>query len=89
VAACSSCSAKQYVYAGVEFGSERWCSITFVDGAVPADCSTPCNDNQTKYCGAGQRLNLYVEYRRKFWCSKSDLLFGLRVITQRRVARQK
>lgn len=76
MAACSSCSAKQYVYAGVEFGSERWCSITFVDGAVPADCSTPCNDNQTKYCGAGQRLNPYVEYRRKFWCSKSDLLCG-------------
>jgi hypothetical protein len=72
----AACSAKQFVYAGLKFGGERWCGIAFVNDAVPADCSTPCNDNQTKYCDTGQKLNLSLEYRRKRWCSKSDHFAG-------------
>lgn len=63
VAVCvAACQASNYIYAGLEYGQECWCGNSFAAGAVPTaitDCSTPCKNNATEYCGAGQRLNVY------------------------------
>ncbi|KAK2002194.1 WSC domain-containing protein [Colletotrichum falcatum] len=58
----TACAAVGYTYVGLEYGGECWCGNTLAGTALPAkaaDCSMPCNDNSTEYCGAGNRLNLY------------------------------
>jgi hypothetical protein len=63
VAVCvAACATSKYIYAGLEYGEECWCGNSFAAGAIPTaitDCGTPCADNATEYCGAGQRLNVY------------------------------
>lgn len=57
-----ACKTTPYTYAGVEYGGECWCGNAFSSGAIPApigDCNMLCDDNQTEYCGAGSRLNVY------------------------------
>ncbi|OHF01835.1 WSC domain-containing protein [Colletotrichum orchidophilum] len=63
VALCiETCAASRYTYIGLEYGGECWCGNTLATGSVPADaadCSMPCADNSTEYCGGSSRLNLY------------------------------
>ncbi|KAF6787081.1 fungistatic metabolite [Colletotrichum sojae] len=64
VANCvAACSGRRNTYAGLEYGGECWCGNALAEGAVPADnaaeCSMPCADNSTEYCGGPSRLNLY------------------------------
>ncbi|TLS26598.1 hypothetical protein PpBr36_04227 [Pyricularia pennisetigena] len=64
VAACvSSCSAKGYKYAGLQYGGECYCGNAQGQGSVLAaaqDCSMPCRDNATEYCGGPSRNNVYL-----------------------------
>ncbi|KAF8849870.1 heme peroxidase [Acephala macrosclerotiorum] len=58
VAACSP-----YLYAGAEYGRECWCADSFGAGATLApdsDCSMTCAGNQYEFCGAGDRLSVYI-----------------------------
>ncbi|KUJ22208.1 uncharacterized protein LY89DRAFT_729673 [Mollisia scopiformis] len=58
VAACSP-----YLYAGAEYGRECWCADSFGAGSVLApdsDCSMTCAGDQYEYCGAGNRLSVYI-----------------------------
>ncbi|KAF4633357.1 hypothetical protein G7Y89_g4765 [Cudoniella acicularis] len=58
VASCSP-----YMYAGAEYGRECWCADSFGAGSVPApdsDCSMTCAGNPYEYCGAGNRLSVYI-----------------------------
>ncbi|OTA08586.1 hypothetical protein A9Z42_0002750 [Trichoderma parareesei] len=61
----------EYKYAGVEYGQECWCgdslNLAGWEGAVPgknvtsSECDVVCPGNSTEYCGAGNRLQLYVK----------------------------
>ncbi|KAH8801571.1 heme peroxidase [Xylogone sp. PMI_703] len=56
-------SCKGYLYAGAEYGRECWCGNSFGQGAVltsDSDCSMTCVGDQYEYCGAGNRLSVYV-----------------------------
>ncbi|KAG6007584.1 hypothetical protein E4U21_005782 [Claviceps maximensis] len=50
-------------YFGVEYGQECYCGDVLQPGSVrannEADCSFLCPGDQTQYCGAGLRLELY------------------------------
>jgi len=63
VATCvAGCAAKNYLYAGLEYGQECWCGNTFGVGAVPApasDCKIVCADKPGEFCGGSSRLNVY------------------------------
>lgn len=57
-AACSP-----YKFAGVEYSRECWCADSFGAGSVQAadsDCSMTCAGDQYVYCGAGNRLTVYI-----------------------------
>ncbi|KAH8846243.1 hypothetical protein MCOR01_003446 [Pyricularia oryzae] len=65
VAACvSACKAKNYKYAGLQYGGECWCSAADMPpSALPAplsDCSMTCRDNKTEFCGGNSRNNVYL-----------------------------
>lgn len=51
-------------YFGVEYGRECYCGNTLQAGSVKAtdqdDCSFPCPGDNSEYCGAGKRLELYM-----------------------------
>ncbi|GKT41139.1 WSC domain-containing protein [Colletotrichum spaethianum] len=56
------CSAGRYTYAGLEYGGECWCGNVLANTSISAkaaECSMPCADNSTEYCGGSSRLNLY------------------------------
>ncbi|KAL7925365.1 heme peroxidase [Trichoderma austrokoningii] len=60
--ACSEfCS--DYRYFGTEYGDECYCG-SFLEStsetAPLADCNMPCAGNQFEYCGASNRLELYI-----------------------------
>lgn len=58
----AGCSARNFLYAGLEYGQECWCGNAFSAGSVPApiaECKTPCGDNKNEYCGGSSRLNVY------------------------------
>ncbi|KAI1766176.1 hypothetical protein GGR53DRAFT_464578 [Hypoxylon sp. FL1150] len=58
------CSGKGTTYFGVEYARECYCGNKFETGSVPApesDCSMLCAGDQTEYCGAGNRLSVYVK----------------------------
>ena len=63
IAACAAaCSAYQYF--GAEYGRECWCGDSFAAGSVltsDSDCSMTCAGDSTSYCGAGNRLSVYVK----------------------------
>jgi hypothetical protein len=53
-----------YTYFGVEYGVQCYCGNSLNAGSVPAppsDCSFPCPGNETEFCGAGNRLNVYSD----------------------------
>ncbi|KAK5999297.1 hypothetical protein QM012_005622 [Aureobasidium pullulans] len=61
-AMCASfCSS--YAWFGVEYGSECWCGPYPRTGSVlqsdNSTCNMLCPGDQTSYCGAGNRLNMY------------------------------
>ncbi|KAH6603806.1 wsc domain-containing [Trichoderma cornu-damae] len=71
---------QQYKYAGVEYGQECWCgdalNLAGWADATPgrnvssSECNLPCPGNATEYCGAGNRLQLYVKktsFARRRW----------------------
>ncbi|TLD08976.1 uncharacterized protein PgNI_07167 [Pyricularia grisea] len=64
VAACvSACSAKNYRYAGLQYGGECWCAGDMASSALPApisECSMTCRDNSTEFCGGNSRNNVYL-----------------------------
>lgn len=63
IAACAAaCSAYQYF--GAEYGRECWCGNSFAAGSVltsDSDCLMTCAGDDTSYCGAGNRLSVYVK----------------------------
>jgi hypothetical protein len=59
---CASFCSK-YTFFGIEYGGECYCGNTFNNGSVKvedAECSTPCPGNEAEWCGAGNRLSVYV-----------------------------
>ncbi|KAG9230010.1 WSC domain-containing protein [Amylocarpus encephaloides] len=63
IATCAaSCSA--YTYFGMEYGRECWCGNSFGVGSVQtkdSDCSMTCGGDKFSYCGAGNRLSVYIK----------------------------
>ncbi|KAE8454316.1 hypothetical protein EG329_005241 [Mollisiaceae sp. DMI_Dod_QoI] len=63
IALCAQeCSA--YTYFGAEYGRECWCGNSFGAGSVltsNSDCSMTCAGDKTAYCGAGNRLSVYIK----------------------------
>jgi len=58
VAACSP-----YKFAGAEYGRECWCADSFGAGSLQvadSDCSMTCAGDKYEYCGAGNRLTVYI-----------------------------
>lgn len=59
-----SCAAfcSRYQYFGVEYGDECYCSNTNQGAptAPDSDCSSPCAGNSAETCGAGNRIEVYV-----------------------------
>lgn len=57
----SSCANRGFNYAGLEYGSECWCSKAApVGSAAPAsDCNVRCSGDQWSFCGGGYRMNVY------------------------------
>ncbi|KAF4976007.1 hypothetical protein FZEAL_7263 [Fusarium zealandicum] len=58
-----------YKYAGVEYGRECWCGNTINlqgSGATPGknvtmdDCNFKCPGDKLSFCGAGSRINMYI-----------------------------
>lgn len=59
---CASlCSADGFIYAGLEFGRECWCSNTLYGGewVDDSECSMLCGGDKGSFCGAGGRLTVY------------------------------
>ncbi|KAM3483607.1 hypothetical protein MY8738_003028 [Beauveria namnaoensis] len=61
-----SCAAfcKLSTYFGVEYGRECYCGTKLNEGSVKAeqeDCSFTCPGDDSEYCGAGNRLELYMK----------------------------
>lgn len=57
----SNCSG--FKYWGVEYGGECYCGNSFGTGSVAAkeeDCGFLCPGNNLEYCGAGNRLSVYI-----------------------------
>ncbi|KJR85010.1 uncharacterized protein SPSK_11004 [Sporothrix schenckii 1099-18] len=53
-----------YAYFGVEYGDQCYCGNFLAPGSVPAaetDCSTYCAGDAAELCGAGNRLNVYLQ----------------------------
>jgi len=58
----ATCLAQKFLYAGVEFGVQCFCSNSIGSGAVKAaetDCSMSCAGNKGEKCGGGWRINVY------------------------------
>lgn len=51
------------LYFGTEYGRECYCGNTFASGSVPAppsDCYFTCPGDGNEFCGAGNRLSVYM-----------------------------
>lgn len=64
VESCATyCVGKGYMYMGVEYGQECYCNNDgVINGAVKTnetDCSMTCKGDNTEFCGAGSRINVY------------------------------
>ncbi|KAI2467216.1 putative glyoxal oxidase [Annulohypoxylon bovei var. microspora] len=58
------CSGQATTYFGVEYARECYCGNGFGTGSVSApasDCSMLCAGDQSEYCGAGNRLSVYIK----------------------------
>jgi hypothetical protein len=61
----SSCSARGFLYAGVEFGRECYCGNAIASTSSPISLSTCqenfCSGNMTEYCGGSSALLVYSQ----------------------------
>ncbi|KAI1142985.1 putative glyoxal oxidase [Hypoxylon sp. FL0543] len=58
------CSGKGTTLFGVEYARECYCGNKFETGSVQApasDCNMLCAGDPSEYCGAGNRLSVYIE----------------------------
>ncbi|KAH8797370.1 putative glyoxal oxidase precursor [Xylogone sp. PMI_703] len=56
----------EYTYIGLEYGRECWCGNSFGAGAnltADSDCNMACAGDSSAYCGAGNRLSVYIKNR--------------------------
>lgn len=56
------CGAADYIFAGVEFGSECYCdsALQIPSQAAPvAECNIACSGNANETCGGANRLNIF------------------------------
>ncbi|KAF7331695.1 hypothetical protein MKEN_00049300 [Mycena kentingensis (nom. inval.)] len=64
VEACITfCTSKDYIFAGVEFGSECYCDSTIqIPGAKTplTDCAQACGGNPAEICGGAERLSVFA-----------------------------
>lgn len=54
---------KNYKYFGTEYGGECYCGDSLASSSASAplgDCNMVCTGNPLEYCGAGNRLELYI-----------------------------
>ncbi|KAI8807472.1 glyoxal oxidase N-terminus-domain-containing protein [Cladochytrium replicatum] len=55
------CNGKGYKFAGIEYGNECYCGYTLTTAKVAeTDCNTFCTSDESYFCGAGNRLTVYV-----------------------------
>jgi hypothetical protein len=55
---------KSYKYFGTEYGGECYCGDSLAPSSASAplaDCNMVCTGNALEYCGAGNRLELYIK----------------------------
>jgi hypothetical protein len=57
----TSCSSRGFLYAGLEYGGECWCSQGYPKGqtAPDSECNVRCLGDQFSFCGGGYRMNVY------------------------------
>ncbi|GJE88404.1 WSC-domain-containing protein [Phanerochaete sordida] len=60
----AQCGARNYAYAGVEYGDECYCGTGYAGGAAPpaadlSDCSMMCAGDYTVACGGSWRMQIY------------------------------
>nr|XP_019051361.1 hypothetical protein I302_01810 [Kwoniella bestiolae CBS 10118]OCF30291.1 hypothetical protein I302_01810 [Kwoniella bestiolae CBS 10118] len=56
----AKCNSQGYVFAGVEYGKECWCSNTANLNPAPAtDCSMTCAGDVWSTCGGSYRINVF------------------------------
>jgi len=68
-----------YNYFGAEYGSECYCGNTLTKSAAlfpDSQCSMICPGNSSETCGAGSRMNLYVNGVAAVAVSSSPVLFS-------------
>ncbi|KAF9516439.1 hypothetical protein BS47DRAFT_1441245, partial [Hydnum rufescens UP504] len=62
----NTCQGQGYIYGGVEYALECYCSNTMVISSStgqpepPGDCSMPCSGDSTQTCGGGNRIMIYT-----------------------------
>lgn len=59
-----ACYANNFNLAGMEFGSQCYCSIDISDGQLKPsrDCMLPCSGNGSQICGGPNHLTMYLLY---------------------------
>ena len=53
------CRGHDYRYAGLQFGSECWCSDTYGKYGTSNNCNTPCTGNAEQICGGPGANSVY------------------------------
>jgi len=53
------CSCHDYRYAGLQYGSECWCSDTYGKYGTSNSCITPCTGNAEQICGGPSANSVY------------------------------
>ena len=53
------CRGHNYRYAGLQFGSECWCSDTYGKYGTSNRCNTPCTGNAEQICGGPRANSVY------------------------------
>lgn len=76
-----------YKYAGVEYGRECWCGNDLNFGGSSAttpgknvsitDCDYKCPGNKYEYCGAGSRINMYINNSTHFLAKRCEAELGM------------
>ena len=58
---------KGYAYAAVQYAEECWCGnrLNRMKILPDSDCNMKCTGDQTQYCGADKKLNLYTVGKQK------------------------
>jgi len=58
------CRTSGYTAAGLEYGQECWCDsfhkFPIGDNRPNSECSMPCTDNATEFCGGADRVLVYT-----------------------------